>query len=448
MVREKNFYKQFFAMWIVLVLQNVITISVNLADNIMLGGYSEAALSGVAAVNQVQFLYQQLLTALGEGVVILGSQYFGRRDYEPMKRISATAMHLALILCILLFSVMSLFPMQVLAIFTDDAAIISEGARYLRVVRFTYLFFCITQILLATLRSTGTVRIALVLSFMSLVINCCINYTLIYGHFGAPEMGVTGAAVGTLTARIAELVVLIFYIRRKKGLLALRFKDYLQRDMQLFRDFVRVTWPIFIVQGLWGMSTAAQNAILGHMTARAIAANSVASTLFTLTKSMPIGACNTASFLIGRTIGEGDEKKLTLYSRTLQILFVMIGAVVAVTLFFIRIPILSLYKLEPETMEMANTFLLILSAISLTMSYQMPVNNGIVRGGGDTSFTMKLDIVSVWCIVLPLSYTMAFIVHASPVVVVMCLNADQVFKCVPAFIKVNFGHWAKKLTRS
>ncbi len=446
MVREKYFYKQFFTMWIVLVLQNVITLSVNLADNIMLGGYREAALSGVTAVNQVQFLYQQLLTALGEGVVILGSQYFGRRDYEPMRRISAAAMHIALVICLLLFSVMSLIPQRVLMIFTDDAAIIAEGVRYTAIIRFSYLFFCLTQILLATLRSTGTVRIALGLSVMSLIINVCINYTLIYGHFGAPEMGTAGAAIGTLTARITEFTVLLLYILKKR-VLSLRFRDYLKHDGLLFRDYIRVTLPVFIVQGLWGLSTAAQNAILGHMTARAIAANSVASTLYSLTKSLPIGACSTASFLIGRTIGEGNQKKLTLYSRTLQILFVLIGIFVSVTLFCIRIPILSLYRLEPETLKMANTFLLILSAISLTMSYQMPVNNGIVRGGGDTSFTMKLDLVSVWCIVLPLSYVMAFIVHASPVVVVICLNADQVFKCVPAFIKVNYGHWAKKLTR-
>ena len=159
MVRDKNFYRQFFGMWIILVLQNVITLSVNLADNIMLGGFSEAALSGAAAVNQVQFLYQQLLSALGEGIVILGSQYFGRREYEPMKKISATAMHIAIVLCAVLFTVMSLMPKQVLLLFTDDPAIIAEGLSYARIIRFTYLFFCLTQILLATLRSSGTVRI-------------------------------------------------------------------------------------------------------------------------------------------------------------------------------------------------------------------------------------------------------------------------------------------------
>jgi len=447
MIREKQFYKQFFAMCLVLVLQNVITLSVNLADNIMLGAYSEAALSGVAAVNQIQFIYQQVLSALGEGVVILGSQYFGRGEIRPMKEIMAGAMHFGLALCAVLFLVMSFMPGRVLMIFTSDAAIIEQGVRYTNVIRFTYLFFALTQMLLASLRSAGTVRISLWLSLMALVVNCCINYTLIYGHFGAPEMGVTGAAIGTLTSRILELAVLLVYIARKEKVLHLKPADFLHADAVLRRDYVRVTWPMVIVQGLWGFNIALQNAILGHMTARAIAANSAASTMYSIVKAMPVGTCGAAAFFTARTVGEGDMEKVRQLSRTLQVLFVCIGVAAGVILFFIRLPILSLYKLEPETMEMARAFTLILCLFAVTMSYQMPTNNGIVRGGGDTKFTMKLDLISIWCIVLPLSFVMAFVVKASPIVVMWCLNADQVFKCVPAFIKANFGHWAKKLTR-
>ena len=447
MVKDKIFYKQFFLMCAVLILQNVITLSVNLADNIMLGAYSETALSGVAAVNQIQFFYQQVLSALGEGIVILGSQYFGKGDVNPVKQISAGGMRIALGLCIILFIVMSAFPAQVLGLFTTDTSIISEGCAYVRVIRFTYLFFAVTQILLATLRSTGIVRISLVLSLTTLVINCCINYVLIYGRFGAPEMGVTGAAAGTLTARIAELIILLIYILKKQKLLPLHFADYLHLNRTLFFDYIRVTWPMTIVQGLWGINIALQTAILGHMTARAIAANSAASTLYVIAKAMPIGACGTAAFFIGKTVGEGDPVKVRQYAKTMQVLFVLIGIVSGVLLFFIRIPVLSLYKLEAETMRMADSFLILLSFVAVTMSYQMPTNNGIIRGGGDTKFTMKLDLISIWLIVLPLSFIMAFVVKASPLVVVACLNADQVFKCVPAFIKANYGHWAKKLTR-
>ena len=133
------------------------------------------------------------------------------------------------------------------------------------------------------------------------------------------------------------------------------------------------------------------------------------------------------------------------YARKLQKRFVVIGLLSGVLLYFLRIPVLSLYDLSPETMEMANTFLIILSVICVGMSYQMPTNNGIIRGGGNALFVVKMDLISIWAIVLPLSFVMAFVVKASPAVVVCCLNADQIFKCVPAYLKSHYGKWIRKL---
>ena len=429
-MEKKSFYKSFFAMYVVLVLQNVISLSVNLADNLMLGSYSEIALSGVAAVNQIQFVYQQLLMAVGDGVVILCSQYWGKKQTEPMRKIAATAMRTALAIAVILFVFVSLFPGKAMSFFTTDAAIAQQGMIYIRTIRFTYVFFAVTMILLASMRSVETVNIAFYLSVSTLVINCCINYTLIFGHFGAPQLGVTGAAIGTLTARLVECA------------------DYLHRDRILGRDYFRVSLPMMFIQSLWGLNNALQTAILGHMTSIAIAANSVASTLCLVVKSTAVGAASTASVIIGKAVGVGDMDVVRKYAVRLQKMFLVIGVISGILLFFLRIPILSLYDLSPETREMANAFLIILSVVCMTMSYQMPVNNGLIRGGGNPMFVVKMDLISIWGIVIPLSLIMAFVAKASPVVVICCLNADQVFKCVPAFLEVNYGHWARKLTRN
>ena len=441
------FYRKFLKIYAALVLQNVVTLSVNLADNMMLGAYSETALSGVAAVNQIQFIYQQLLMALGDGLVIFCSQYWGKRQTEPMKKIAAAAMHAGLLIAAVLFALVSIFPRQVVGIFTTQESIIREGVSYLSIIRFTYLFFAVTQILLATLRSVEVVKIAFQLSVMTFFINCGINYVLIYGRFGAPEMGAAGAAVGTLTARAAELFVLIIYIIKKERQLHLSVRSYLQHDRILSGDYFRVTAPMLVVQGLWGVNTALQTVILGHMTAAAIAANSVASTVFMMVKSMAVGAASTASILIGNTIGTGDIDLVKEYSGRLQRIFVVIGLLSGLLLFLIRVPILQLYDLSASTKEMANTFLLILSVVVIGMSYQMPTNNGIIRGGGNAMFVVKMDLISIWGIVIPLSFVMAFVVKASPAVVVCCLNADQIFKCIPAFLESHYGNWIRKLTR-
>lgn len=447
MIKDREFYINFFRIYSALVLQNVITLSVNLSDNMMLGAYSETSLAGVAAVNQIQFIFQQLLMALGDGLVIFCSQYWGKKQVQPMKKIAASAMHAALVIAVLLFVLVSVFPNQVVGMFTTDKPIIGEGVKYLEIIRFTYLFFAVTQLLLAALRSVEVVRIAMCLSVVTFFVNCGINYVLIYGHFGAPELGARGAAVGTLIARIIECTVLIVFVVTKEKKLNLRLKDYLHFDRVLCKDYFKITAPMLVVQGLWGLNTALQTVILGHMTAAAIAANSVASTLFMMVKSMAVGAASTASIIIGKTIGMGDIKVVKQYSIRLQKLFLGIGIVSGIILFFIRIPILNLYDLSASTKEMANTFLIILSVVIVGMSYQMPTNNGIIRGGGNAMFVVKMDLVSIWMIVIPLSFIMAFVVKASPAVVVCCLNADQIFKCIPAFLESHYGNWIRKLTR-
>ena len=429
----------------VLVLQNVVTLSVNLADNLMLGGYAETALSGVAAVNQVQFIYQQLLMALGDGVVIFCARYWGARDLEPMRRISSLAMRLAIGISLILFALASLFPRQVLLVFTDDEAIIAEGARYLSIVRFSYCFFAVTQIVLATLRSIEVVRISFFLSILALVVNCCINYTLIYGRFGFPEMGVEGAAIGTLSCRIIELVVLLAFVRFRKLALKLRPSDYLVVDHRLAGSYFRLTGPLVFNAALWGLNTAMQTVILGHMTAAAIAANSASSTLYLLVKSTAVGSASAAGVVIGKAIGEGDRDRVKRISRQLQAAFLAIGVASGLFLFAISRPVMSLYHLRPEAMGLMRQFLLVLPVTFVGMSYEMP-NNAVLKAGGCTKSVVKMNLVSIWAVVIPLSLFMAFVVHASPVAVVICLNSDQVFKCLPSWYLVNKTEWIRSLS--
>lgn len=446
-MKDREFYKSFFQLYIVLVLQNIVTLSVNLADNIMLGAYGEISLSGVTAVNQIQFLYQQLLIAFGDGMVIFCSQYWGKKQIQPMKKVIAIAMRFGVATAVMLFLAITLFPGQAMQVFTTDERIIGEGVTYLRTIRFTYLFFAVTQMLLAALRSTEVAKIALNLSVLALVVNCGINYVLIFGRFGAPELGVTGAAIGTLTARILECAVLIGYIVQKEKYLRLKLADFMQRDQTLLKDYLKVLMPLLIFSVLWGINTAMQTVVLGHMNSAAIAANSAASNLYLVVKSAAVGAASAASVMIGKTIGMGDGELVKRYARKLQILFLLLAIAGGILLYFIRIPVLSLYDLSPETMELANQFLIILSVVYVAMAYQMPTNAGIIKGGGSVYFSAKLDTVCICLIVIPLSCYMAFVAGASSAVVVICLNIDQFIKCVPVFFKVNYGNWMKKLTR-
>jgi len=445
--RDKQFYKDFIRLAITLMLEQAVILSVNLVDNLMLGAYSEAALSGVAAVNQIQFIFQQLVYAVNSAMIILGSQYFGAGRKDVVGQLSSIGVRMEIVLSVLLFTLVSLFPNGALRLFTEDAAICAEGIKYLDIMRFSYPFFALTAIMLGTLRIAKSVKIALQVSILSLVINVSLNYVLIFGHFGFPELGSMGAAIGTLAARIVEFVIVGWYLFCREKVLKIRPRQYLQFPLKLFGDFMKVGTPILITMALWGFSNAIQTMILGHMNDYAIAAQSISSTLYLLLKVTSVGAASAASVLIGQTIGAGRMDKIREYTKTLQVLFIGIGLVMGLLMFTIRIPLLAIYDIAPQTRELANAYMLVQSVVMVTMSYQMPVNTGIVNGGGDTRFTMIVDMVSIWGIVIPLSLLAAFVWKWSPIAVIICLNADQCFKCIPAAIRVNSYKWVKKLTR-
>ena len=447
LTKDRSFYRTFVRLCATLMLEQAVILSVNLIDNLMLGAYSEAALSGVAAVNQIQFVLQQLVYAVNNAMIVLGSQYWGQKRLNEIRRLSSIGLRAGLLITLILFALVSLFPWQALALFTTDSAIAAEGVSYLSIIRFSYLFFAATTVMLGTMRIVESVRVALRGSVVSLAVNVAINYLLIAGHFGFPEMEARGAAIGTLAARMVEFVIVgVHLFTREKGL-NIRPRDYLSVDRAMLRDYVRVGAPVLVASATWGVSNALQTVILGHMSASAIAAQSISSTLFLLLKVTSAGAASAAAIIIGRTVGSGDLGKIREDTRTLQWLFAGIGLTLGLVMFAIRVPLLSVYRVSDETRALANAYMLIQSVVLFTMSYQMPVNTGIIRGGGDTRFAMILDIVSIWGIVMPLSFLGAFVWKLSPIVVIMFLNADQVFKCVPAFIRANSYRWIRNLTR-
>lgn len=453
LTKDKGFYKSFFSLLAMLALQNMIVLSVNLIDNIMIGSYSEEALSGVTAVNQLQFIFQQILGGVGDALIVMCSQYWGQNRTEPIKKLANGALILGCVFGILFFVVASLFPETLVWLFTDNKAYISEGCAYLNIIRFTYLLFPISYVLLSMLRSVETVKVAFYSSIVSLIVNGCINYTLIYGHFGMPELGATGAAIGTLVARAIELIIVVVYILHSDKKLCMKLRDFFRFDKKLVIDYLKNSRAFITVAALFGLSTALQTVILGHMETDAvlggsvIAANSISSTLYMMLKVAAVGASSAAAIVIGKTIGQNNISKVKEYAKTLQLIFLAIGLLTSITLYTIKTPILALYDISDATKAYAESFIHILCITCIGTSYQMPVLTGIVRGGGDSRFVLINDLISIWGIVLPLSFLAAFVFNLSPVVVVLCLNADQIFKCGAAAIKVNKFNWIKKLTR-
>lgn len=447
--RDGGFFRGLFRLLLVVALQNVLAYSVNVADNIMLGGYSQAALSGAATVNQIQFLVQQITIAIGDAMVMLNSQYWGKGEIGPIRSITGIALKLGAGFGLLVLCLTSFFPEQLVGLFTKDPEIIAAGGEYLSILRFSYLFYIMTTILMAFLRSMEIVSISFWVSLMSLVVNVAINYTLIFGHFGFPAMGLRGAAVGTLTARVLELCVVLYYVRFREKKLGLFRENPFRAGKGLAWDYGRVALPVVMTMLLWSLATPIQTGILGHLSSDAIAANSVSTTMFQYLKVITVSEASATSVSIGKMIGEGRRSREALrpYVRSLQLLFLVIGLLLGGVLLAIREPLLELYVLSPTAREMAWELLGLMVIIFVGMAYQMPVSVGIIRGGGETKFNMYLNVLSTWLVVMPLSFLAAFWWKLPVVWVVLCLNSDQLFKCVPIFVYANSYRWIRVLTK-
>lgn len=341
----------------------------------------------------------------------------------------------------------SLFPAQSLGLFTQDQTVIAEGLKYLNIVKYTYLIFALTNLLLCSLRSVETVKLGFIVSVFALVVNVSLNYILIFGRFGAPRLGIEGAAIATLLARIVELCVVIFYLIFIDKKLKMKLKNFFVFDKQLCLDYFKTSYPVIISAIIWGIAQSAQSAILGHLGATVIAAASIATTVFQVLTVAAYGSANATAVIVGKTIGEGRYDDVKQYAKTLQILYVFIGLFTSALLFSTRKLILGFYSISPETYDMAMGFILVLCVTSIGTSYQIASLTGIVRGAGDTKFVLFNDTIFMWVIVLPISYIAAFWLNLNPIIVFACLKSDQVLKCFVALIKVNRGNWIKVLTR-
>ena len=321
--KDPSFYRSFFKLMTVIALQNLVAYSVNMLDNIMLGSYSQNALSGAATVNQIYFIVNQIALAIGNALIAISSQYWGSHQTKPIRKVTKAALLFSLAIAAGIIALCIRIPNTLIGLFTTSPDIIREGTIYLHIIQWTFLFFMISNLLLAMLRSVETVKIAFLISVISLLVNGGINYILIFGRFGAPEMGIRGAAIGTFAARILELGIVLFYVWKKDTKVKLfdeKFRDGIigKGSGTVWKTFFKVCIPILTSGLLWAVSLPMQTAILGHLSADAIAANSVSSTFFQYLKVIVIAIAGASAVVIGKDIGSNDEEKVRCNGRTLS----------------------------------------------------------------------------------------------------------------------------------
>ncbi|HIY30301.1 MAG TPA: MATE family efflux transporter [Candidatus Mediterraneibacter avicola] len=443
----KSFYRTVIALVIPMALQNLINVGVTAADVIMLGAVGETALSGASLAGQIQYIMTLFLFGLTSGATVLTAQYWGRGDREAIEKILGMAVKAAVFVTALFTAAALVIPGHLMMIFTSEPPVIAEGVRYLRIVAFTYIMIGVTQAYLYIMRSVERVVVATVVYLLSLLCNIVMNSIFIFGLLGCPAMGVRGAALGTLCARILEVLLVAGYAHLFNKDIKLRLKYIFHTDRVLFGDFMKYALPVVINEVMWGLGTAANTAILGHMGQAAVAANSVAQVARQLATVVSFGLSSAAAIYLGKTIGEKKMEHAREYAKRFIFLSLVMGVAGGLVILASAPLALGFLSLTATARGYLKMMFFVMSYFVVGQAFNTTMVVGIFRSGGDTRFGLILDVSTMWCCSILCGFLAAFVFKFSVPVVYIILMSDEIIKIPVTGVRYRTYKWLKNVTR-
>ncbi len=449
---EKGFYKNIFSIAIPIALQNLITLGTSLMDTVMLGRADTTGvlLSASSLANQPFFILQVVTFGLASGSSVLCAQYWGKGDLRPIRDIFAFVLKLAIAVGAIFGLTVLLIPEKVMGLYSNNGEIIMRGAQYLRILGYAYFTFAISNTLLSALRSIEVLRVSVIASTVSFFTNVFLNWVLIFGNLGAPALGIQGAAIATLIARLAEFFITVTYVFAIDKRLKFRVSDIFRHNKVLARDAVRNGTPVVINELMWSVATSTQAAILGHITYSTgdpVAANSIAGVIQNLSMVMIMGVGNAAAVLVGMAIGENNMKKAENRAIALRNLSFFMGIISCAFILFVKNKFIGFYNVPAETKQLANMIITIFAVITIFCSINMTLIMGALRGAGDTKFCMRVETGCLWCLAIPLGAVSAFVFKLPVPVVFFCMKTDEITKVIFCLIRMRGNKWLNSLTR-
>lgn len=442
---DKKFYQKLFRIALPIAMQSVITTGVNLVDTIMLGTLGETALSASSLATQFVTLFTYLCMGISMGASVLTSRYWGARNFDALNRTITVAFRFTVALATV-FTVLNVcFPTQIMNFYSQEASVIEGGTIYLRWSTVTYILMAMSTVTTNILRSANLAMIPLIASCTSFMVNIGANYIFIFGKFGAPAMGIAGAALGTVIARVVEVVIICgyFFVVDKK--IGYRVNKLFGKCGDVAMEFLRVSVPVMLSDGLLGVGDSVLAMIMGRIGSQFVAANSITVVVQRVSTIFITGLAFAGCFVIGQTLGEHRMDKVKRQSNTLLLLGVAIGCVAAVIIQILSTPVINSYNITDETKAIAHQLMSAMSFIIIFRATNSVLTKGVLRGGGDTRFLLLADGSTMWLLAIPLGYVAGILLDVEPFWVSICLYSDQIVKAVWAVLRLRSGKWIKKV---
>lgn len=445
---DRPFYKRLFIITLPIVLQNLIASSLNMLDTMMIGSVGEVELASVGIANQYYFLYSLMIMGISAGCGVFIAQLWGKKDVANIKKTLGIGLIAGVVATVIFGLLGAFFSKEIMSIFSTDKRVIEIGSDYLVIVVLSYLFTAITFNYAAALRSVGNTVLPMWASFIGLITNGVLNYILIFGKLGIPSLGVQGAAIATVTARIVECTIIIVGVYSKNKVLNAKVREFFGISNEVFNGLFKVTIPIVINEACWGLGNVTYVAIYGRIGTGAAASIQICTTVMNLFMIVTFGLANAAVVIVGNEIGANREERGRIYAKRISKLAIMVSIVLSLVLAISAPAILSIFNIS-EAVRLDSLYILyIYSAVLIVKVYNAVMIVGVLRGGGDATFGSLIQAITLWCIGIPLAFIGAFILHLPVYLVVFLTFIEEAIKVVIMIKRFRSDKWIHNIVKN
>lgn len=450
--RGRGFYRGLFALALPIILQNLITESLALADTFMVGLLGEGPLAGVTLANIPIFIQQLMIFGFQSGSSVLISQFYGREDRDAINRVLGIGMYAAGTVTALFGCVMFFFPTQFMSLFGSDAAVVALAARYGKIVAFSIFFGGLSEVYIAAHRAMGAPKIGLCILGVSMTVNVVLNYGLIFGRLGLPELGIEGAALATLIARVLQFLLAVGHAVWGKRFRVDPAKVF-RPGMAMVRRYVPVAAPVILNETLWGLGTSLYPTIMGHMdgSQAILAAYAVAGNVEKIFTVAIFALAAAAAVIVGQSVVRQSREEVMEVGRALNTVALLAGAVVGALALgalyvFIQPLVFPLFQLSGQARDIATMMLTITFVAMPFQSFNTTSIVGVLRGGGDVRAAAVIDLSALWLVAIPLAALVGLVLRWSVVWVCLARTLEQAVKVALGLWRSRSGKWIRDVT--
>jgi putative MATE family efflux protein len=443
--KDKYFYKTMLSLAIPIATQNLISSSLNMVDTVMIGGLGEQNIAAVGLANQIFFLLALVLFGISSGSAIFTSQFWGKKDILNIRKVLGISL-LSSVIASSVFSAGAFFiPEFLLNIFTEDKIVIDLAVKYLKIISFSYAITAVSYCYAFSSRSISNAKMPMLVSAFSLVVNTILNYLLIYGKFGFPNMGIEGAAIATLIARLIELLMMLYFIYTRKNILASKLRELLSFDTGFAKRIFKTSIPVILNESIWSLGIVMYSIAYARIGTEAITSIQISNTIQNIFMVASMGLGNACAIMIGNKIGANENDKAIKYANMFSILGVVIGIFLGIALLISSPFILTFFKISSQVYDTTIKVILVLSIFFGIKMYNAILIVGILRSGGDTKFSLFLELASIWLVGVPLAFIGAFVWKLPVYWVVVLVSLEEIIKASIGIPRVISKKWVRNV---